>query len=104
MPLWLATQRQIRCSRRRRPPPAPGHVPRLLLPSGIARWRCRGADGAIQGALGLGALPVADESAVLWDAAPLPERLPPGTFRVVTPLAAPAATQFALGGCSARIV
>jgi leucyl aminopeptidase len=60
----------------------------LLLPAG---------DGSIGGALwGLGALGAPDELA-LWDAAPLPERLPAGQYRIATALSAPAATQFALG-------
>ena len=60
----------------------------LLLPA---------EDGGIAGALwGLGPLGAPDELA-LWDAAPLPERLPAGQFHIATPLAAPAATQFALG-------
>ncbi len=54
-------------------------------------------DGSIAAALwGLGALGGPDELAP-WDAAPLPERLPAGHYRIATPLAAPAATQFALG-------
>jgi leucyl aminopeptidase len=60
----------------------------LLLPGG---------DGGVAGALwGLGALGVADDLA-LWDAAPLAERLPAGHYRLATPIAPRAATQFALG-------
>ena len=60
----------------------------LLLPA---------ADGAIAGVLwGLGTLPQADQLS-LWDAAPLPDRLPAGSYRLESELAAPAATQFALG-------
>src|ERR1700688_759627 len=60
----------------------------LLLPN---------ADGSIAGVLwGLGAMPGPDELS-LWDAAPLPERLPAGSFRVATALAPSTATQFALG-------
>jgi leucyl aminopeptidase len=56
-----------------------------------------GSDGSIAGVLwGLGALPAADELS-LWDAAALPERLPPGNYQVATALAPSAATQFALG-------
>jgi leucyl aminopeptidase len=59
-----------------------------LLPDG---------EGALAGALlGLGANKEVDELA-LWDAAPLPERLPAGSYRLATPLSAHAATQFALG-------
>ena len=60
----------------------------LLLPA---------ADGSIAAAFwGLGAMPVADELS-LWDAAPLPERLPAGNYRLASSLAPAAATQFALG-------
>jgi leucyl aminopeptidase len=60
----------------------------LLLPA---------EDGAIAGALwGLGALGAPDEL-TLWDAAPLPERLPASRFRIATALAPGAATQLALG-------
>jgi len=56
-----------------------------------------GPDGRAQGALvGLGNL--ADLGQLnLWHAAPLAERLPPGAWRVATPLPARAATQLALG-------
>jgi leucyl aminopeptidase len=54
-------------------------------------------DGSLAGALwGLGALPAADELS-LWDAAPLPERLPAGSYHLASALAPSAATQFALG-------
>lgn len=56
-----------------------------------------GPDGKPSGALvGLGNLEVPDALS-LWHAAPLPERLPAGTWHVATPLAAGAATQVALG-------
>lgn len=59
-----------------------------LLPDG---------DGALAGAvLGLGGNKAVDELS-LWDAAPLPERLPAATYRLATPVSAHAATQFALG-------
>lgn len=59
-----------------------------LLPDG---------QGALAGAvLGLGPSKSIDELS-LWDAAPLPERLPAGSYRLATPLSAHAATQFALG-------
>src|ERR1700733_8926283 len=49
----------------------------LLLPA---------ADGSIAGALwGFGSLGDIDELS-LWDAAPLPDRLPAGNYRVATPL------------------
>jgi len=60
----------------------------LLLPD---------ATGGIAGALlGLGAARSADEVSV-WDAGPLSERLPAGTYRLATEVSAHAATQFALG-------
>ena len=60
----------------------------LLLPA---------ADGSLAGAVwGLGGTREPNELS-LWDAAPLPDRLPAGNFRVATPLDANAATQFALG-------
>jgi leucyl aminopeptidase len=56
-----------------------------------------GVDGAVAGAvLGLGSAASIDDCS-LWDAALLAERLPAATYRVATPLSAPAATQFALG-------
>jgi len=55
------------------------------------------AQGAVGGAvIGLGQARSVDEVS-LWDAAPAPERLPAGSYRLVTPLSAHAATQFALG-------
>ncbi len=60
----------------------------LLLPDGA---------GAVAGALlGLGTARSADELSV-WDAAPLSERLPAGTYRLATDVSPHAATQFALG-------
>jgi leucyl aminopeptidase len=60
----------------------------LLLPD---------AAGAVAGALlGLGSVRSTDEVSV-WDAAPLSERLPAGTYRLATDVCAHAATQFALG-------
>jgi leucyl aminopeptidase len=60
----------------------------LLLPD---------AAGGIAGALlGLGSARSADEVSV-WDAGPLSERLPAGTYRLATEVSAHAATQFALG-------
>jgi leucyl aminopeptidase len=59
-----------------------------LLPDG---------EGALAGVvLRLGANKEVDELA-LWDAAPLPERLPAGSYRLATPVSAHSATQFALG-------
>jgi leucyl aminopeptidase len=60
----------------------------LVLPDGAGR-----VAGAL---LGLGPLRSADELS-LWDAAPLPERLPAGTYRLATAVGAHTATQFALG-------
>ena len=60
----------------------------LLLPSG---------DGSISGAIwGLGNMRDLNE-VCLWDAAPLPDRLPAGNYRIATELNAHSATQFALG-------
>jgi leucyl aminopeptidase len=60
----------------------------LLLPA---------ADGSIAGALwGFGSLGDINDLS-LWDAAPLPDRLPAGNYRVATQLAEHAATQFSLG-------
>jgi leucyl aminopeptidase len=98
IPLWLATD---------------GSYPELLrsLPPVQAAWaQAQGfaserhrllllpdAAGAVAGAvLGLGGARGVDELS-LWDAAPLSERLPAGTYRLATPLTAHAATQFALG-------
>jgi len=56
-----------------------------------------GKDGAITGALlGLGGLE-STERLTLWHSAGLPERLPPGSYRVAEPLSAAAATAFTLG-------
>jgi leucyl aminopeptidase len=55
------------------------------------------ASGAVAGVvLGLGTAKSIDEL-TLWDAAPLSERLPAGTYRLATTVSAHAATQFALG-------
>jgi leucyl aminopeptidase len=97
-PLWLATDAGCAALLQSLPPShsawarAQGYAAErhrlLLLP---------GADGGIAGALwGLGTLAKADELA-LWDAAPLPERLPVGNFRIASALPPSAATQFALG-------
>jgi leucyl aminopeptidase len=60
----------------------------LLLPA---------SDGGIAAAIwGLGALDDTDQLS-LWDAVPLAERLPAGTYRLATALTADVATQFALG-------
>jgi leucyl aminopeptidase len=98
IPLWLATD---------------SNYAELMqsLPSSQAGWaRAHGfaaerhriqllpdATGAVAGAvLGLGPV-LRVEEVSLWDAAPLSERLPAGTFRLATPLPPHAATQFALG-------
>jgi leucyl aminopeptidase len=98
VPLWLATEASFAALLQSLPPPqaawagAQGYAAErhrlLLLPA---------ADGGLAGALwGLGALRAADELS-LWDAAPLPERLPAGNYRLGCALAAQPATQFALG-------
>jgi len=103
--------------------PASGSLPLwLLTETGVERWLATqapatvqwvrahqfsgerhrvlvlpGADGRTDAALaGLGNLSSPDELC-LWHAAPLAERLPARAWRVATPLAEPAATQFALG-------
>jgi leucyl aminopeptidase len=98
VPLWLATDGSIAALLQSLPPSqalwarAQGYAAErhrlLLLPAG---------DGSIAGVLyGLGAL-AGPEELSLWDAAPLPERLPVGNYRLVSALAPSAATQFALG-------
>ncbi|HEX2790962.1 MAG TPA: leucyl aminopeptidase family protein [Steroidobacteraceae bacterium] len=98
LPLWLATDASIAA------------LLQSLSPSQAAWARAQGyaaerhrllllpaADGGLAGALwGLGAARTADELS-LWDAAPLPERLPAGNFRIASALVAQSATQFALG-------
>ncbi|HEY7930313.1 MAG TPA: leucyl aminopeptidase family protein [Steroidobacteraceae bacterium] len=84
---------------------------RAALPAHQARWaEAQGfngqrhrllslpePDGTLGGALwGLGDL-TDDNALVLWDAAPLSERLAVGTYELATPLRASAATQFCLG-------
>jgi leucyl aminopeptidase len=99
LPLWLAPRPRVSLTLLQSLPPSQAAWARaqayaaerhrlLLLPA---------ADGALAGALwGLGALRAADELS-LWDAAPLPERLPAGNFRLGCALAAQSGTQFALG-------
>jgi leucyl aminopeptidase len=98
LPLWLVTEASFAALLQSLPPSqavwarAQGYAAErhklLLLPA---------ADGGLGGAVwGLGALRAADELS-LWDAAPLPERLPTGNFRLGCALAAHPATQFALG-------
>jgi len=97
-PLWLVTEAEL---------PAwleaqPAAVANWLRAQGFQAERHRvvalpAADGTVAGAvLGLGCLRNASEL-TLWHAAGLPERLPAGPWRLVTPLAPPAATQFLLG-------
>ncbi len=98
VPLWIATEASYGA---------------LLqsLPAAQAAWaRSQGyaaerhrlqllasSEGTIAGAIwGLGALRELDELS-LWDAAPLPDRLPAGTYQLATALPGLAATQFALG-------
>jgi leucyl aminopeptidase len=98
VPLWLATERDYAALLASLPTAASAWA----RAQGFAAERHRAlalpsAEGGLGGALlGLGTLPTADDLC-LWDAALLPERLPPATFRLATPLDAPAATQFALG-------
>ena len=56
-----------------------------------------GGEGQLAGAIaGLGSA-AGGEGALLWEGAALAERLPAATYRLVEPLSAAAATQFALG-------
>jgi leucyl aminopeptidase len=98
VPLWLATDASLAALLQSLPPlqsawarsqayAAERHR-LLLLPAG---------DGSVAGALwGLGGLPALDELS-LWDAAPLPERLPAASYRLASALSPSVATQFALG-------
>ncbi len=110
LPLWLVTQEQcdallqsLSAAQSRWALAQDYHAQPhrlLLLPA---------SDGAIAGALwglgprnaGAGAGEAGDAAAgpelSIWDAAPLAERLPVGTWRLATPLASAPATQFALG-------
>ena len=98
IPLWLATDDAV-AALLQSLPAANGEWARAL---GFAAERHRllllpAADGGVAGALwGLGAMPGPD-AITLWDAAPLPERLPAGSFRLASALTPAAATQFALG-------
>jgi leucyl aminopeptidase len=98
IPLWLATECGLGALLQSLPPSqgawarAQGYAAErhrlLLLPAG---------DGSIAGVLyGLGSL-AGPEELSLWDAAPLPERLPAGSYRIASALTTPVATQFALG-------
>jgi leucyl aminopeptidase len=98
VPLWLATDGALAALLQALPPPQAAWV----RAQGFAAERHRlqllpDASGAVAGAIvGLGAARDADEL-TLWDAAPLSERLPAGTYRLATPVSRHAATQFALG-------
>jgi leucyl aminopeptidase len=97
-PLWLLTETAL---------PAwlgsqPARVASWVQAHGFQAERYRvltlpGSEGEIAGALvGLGALRSADEL-TLWHAAGLPDRLPPGEYRLGAPLGPGAATQLVLG-------
>jgi leucyl aminopeptidase len=98
LPLWLATEKDYAAL----VPTLPASAWGWARAQSFAAERQRtlalpGPDGSLCGAvLGLGTLSGADQLC-LWDAALLPERLPPGTYRLATPLGPSAATQFALG-------
>ncbi|MGH8219034.1 MAG: leucyl aminopeptidase family protein [Steroidobacteraceae bacterium] len=97
-PLWLLTEAQWPAWLAEQPEPLAAWV----RANGFQAERHRvlvvpGPDGQIAGALlGLGPL-AALADLTLWHAAPLPERLPAGTYSLATALPAAAATQFALG-------
>lgn len=97
-PLWLLTEAGLPAWLAEQPEPARAWV----RANGFQAERHRvlalpGPDGLAAGAvIGLGPLARAGDL-TLWHAAPLAERLPPGTYALATPLPSAAATQFALG-------
>jgi len=97
-PLWLLTEAELPAWLGSQPDSVAGWV----RENGFQAERHRvltipGSAGAIAGAVvGLGPLR-AREEVTLWHAAPLPDRLPAGTYALATPLPPSAATQFALG-------
>src|SRR5271154_5684315 len=98
IPLWIATDSGCAALMQSLPPMQAAWA----QAQGFASERHRlqllpDATGAVAGAvLGLGTAKSVDEL-TLWDAAPLSERLPAGTYRLATTVSAHAATQFALG-------
>ena len=98
IPLWLATDSGYAALLQSLPPMQAAWAQAQGF--GSERHRLQllpDSTGAVAGAvLGLGTSKSVDELS-LWDAAPLSERLPAGTYRVATPVSAHAATQFALG-------
>jgi len=98
IPLWIATDSGCAALIQSLPPMQAAWA----QAQGFASERHRlqllpDATGAVAGAvLGLGTAKSVDEL-TLWDAAPLSERLPAGTYRLATSVSAHAATQFALG-------
>lgn len=98
IPLWLATDSGYAALLQSLPPIQAAWAQAQGF--GSERHRLQllpDSTGAVAGAvLGLGTSKSVDELS-LWDAAPLSERLPAGTYRVATPVSAHAATQFALG-------
>ena len=98
IPLWLATDSGYAALLQSLPPMQAAWVQAQGF--GSERHRLQllpDSTGAVAGAvLGLGTSKSVDELS-LWDAAPLSERLPAGTYRLATPVSAHAATQFALG-------
>jgi leucyl aminopeptidase len=98
IPLWLATEATLTEILSRLAPPQAAWVRNQGFLAEKGRVvAIPDAGGAVAAALA-GVGPLADFSALsLWDAAPLPERLPTGRYRLATTLTAAAATQFALG-------
>jgi leucyl aminopeptidase len=88
LPVWLASQ--------------PARVAHWVQAHGFQAERHRvlalpGSDGQVEGVIaGLGALRSAGEL-TLWHAASLPDRLPPGEYRLGAPLESGPATQLVLG-------
>ncbi|MFT3905058.1 MAG: leucyl aminopeptidase family protein [Steroidobacteraceae bacterium] len=96
--LWLVTEPRLQTLRSTLDEPAQ----RWLAAQNFQAERQRvlplpDASGAVESCLiGLGTLAGADALS-LWDGAALPERLPPGVYRVATELAPRAATRLVLG-------
>jgi leucyl aminopeptidase len=98
VPLWLVNDAALAAVLPTLPPPQAAWA--RACGYGAERHRLLllpGADGGLAGALwGLGSVRDLAELS-LWDAAPLPDRLPAGSYRLATELNSRTATQFALG-------
>ena len=98
IPLWLASETGLAGVLEQMTPPQAAWVRNQGFQGEKGRVvAVPDAQGAIAAALaGIGSLPNAS-ALTLWDAAPLPERLPAGCYRLATTLSGAASTQFALG-------